>query len=299
MGSVGKTFTAVAIAQLVEQGKLSFDAPIAKYVSGFPAAIADRITIAELLTHTAGLGDVFMRWHPTTPSPLNVSDLMKRVVAQPLSFAPGARFGYSNSGYVVLGAIIEAVSGQNYYDYVRKHVFRPAGMTHTGWYTLDQVPNMAHAYMQVDKNGTWVQPGPTPPGPGPRPGKPVAVRDSRGLGGAGNPSGGAYSTLGDLAKFAQALLSHKLLSAALTNTVLSGKIPTGRPGPAQVSNYAYGFEDERLNGVRIVGNGGGAPGFEAQLRMYPALGYVVVILTNEDGANMPVYARANQIIAGP
>jgi CubicO group peptidase (beta-lactamase class C family) len=91
---------------------------------------------------------VFARWHPTT-SPLPIAQLMQRVEREPLQFAPASRFAYSNSGFVVLGAIIQAVTKQNYYDYVREDVFAPAGMTHTGWYKLDQVPNMAHGYVPL------------------------------------------------------------------------------------------------------------------------------------------------------
>jgi CubicO group peptidase (beta-lactamase class C family) len=278
VGSIGKVFTAVAIAQLAQQGRVSFHDPISQYLPGLPGGIGDKITIADLLTHTSGLGDVFQRWHPTA-SPLSVSQLLRKVANQPLQFEPGSRFSYSNSGFVVLGAIIEAVTGGNYYDWVRTHVFAPAGMTHSGWYALDQVPNMAHGYL-----------------PARRAGKPVAFQDAHGAGGAGNPSGGAYSTVGDLLRFAQALLGHKLLSAAMTDTVLSGKVDTGRPGLAQVSRYGYGFEDDGRDGVRIVGHGGGAPGIEAQLRIFPKLGYTVVVLANQDAAATPVY---DQLRRGP
>jgi D-alanyl-D-alanine carboxypeptidase len=237
IGSLGKSLTAVATAQLVQQARLSFDDPIGKYLSGFPPEIADRVTIGQLLTNTSGLGDVFMRWHPTAP---------------------------------VLGAIVEAVSGQNYYDHVRESVFKPAGMTHTGWYTRDQVPNMAHGYTQVDTSGTWI---------------------------AGNPSGGAYSTVGDLLRFAQALLEHKLLSPQMTKIVLTGKVDTPRPGPAP-TKYGYGFEEQFRNGVRIVGNGGGEPGVEAQLRIFPRLGDTVIALTNQEGANRPVLERATRLVTG-
>jgi CubicO group peptidase (beta-lactamase class C family) len=270
IGSLGKSFTAVAIAQLVQQARLSFDDPIGKYVSGFPPEIADLVTIGQLLTNTSGLGDVFMRWHPTAPPQLDLAELLARIVKEPLQFDPGSRFGYSNSGYVVLGAIVEAVSGQNYYDYVRERVFKPAGMTHTGWYTRDQVPNMAHGYTQVDTSGTWI---------------------------AGNPSGGAYSTVGDLLRFAQALLEHKLLSPQMTKTVLTGKVDTPRPGPAP-TKYGYGFEEQFRNGVRIVGNGGGEPGVEAQLRIFPRLGYTVIVLANQEGANRPVLERATRLVTG-
>jgi CubicO group peptidase (beta-lactamase class C family) len=267
IGSVGKSFTGLAIAKLVEAGKLSFDDPIGKYLSGFPPEVASRVTIGQLLTHTSGLGDVFMRWPATTPAQLDVAEILARIVKEPLQFQPGSRFGYSNSGYVVLGAIIEAVTGQNYYDYVREHVFKPAGMKQTCWYTPGQVPNMAHGYMRVDTSGTWV---------------------------AGNPSGGVYSTVGDLLRFAQALTRNKLLSPQMTKLVLSGKVDTPRPG----LRYGYGFEEQVRNGVRSVGNGGGQPGVEAQLRIFPRLGYTVIVLANQEGANRPVLDRATLLVTG-
>jgi hypothetical protein len=91
-------------------------------------------------------------------------------------------------------------------------------------------------------------------------------------------------------------MGHRLLSAATTDTVLSGKVDTGRPGLAQVSRYGYGFEDEERDGVRIVGHGGGVPGIEAQLRIFPKLGYTVVVLANQDAAATPVY---DQLLRGP
>lgn len=277
VASIGKMFTAVAIAQLAQQGRVSFNDPISRYLPGFPAGIGDKITIAELLTHTSGLGDVFQRWHPTA-SPLSVSQLLRKIENEPLQFEPGSRFSYSNSGFVVLGAIIEAVTGQNYYDWVRAHVFEPAGMANTGWYALDQVPNMAHGYVPVRQAG-----------------KPVAFQDAHGAGVGGNPSGGAYSTVGDLLRFAQALLGHKLLSAAMTNTVLSGKVDTGRPGPGE-DKYAYGFADSRINGVRIVGHNGGTLGYEGQLDIYPDRGYTVVMLTNQDRVLAPALQRSQAIL---
>jgi D-alanyl-D-alanine carboxypeptidase len=192
-----------------------------------------------------------MRWHPSAPAQLDVDELLAMIVGEPLQFQPGSRFGYSNSGYVVLGAVIEAVSGQTNYDYVRTRVFAPTAMTRTGWYTPGQMPNTAHGYTQVDTSDTWV---------------------------AGDPSSGAYSPARDLLRFAQALLKHKLLGLQMTNIVLSGKVDTPRPGPVR-TRYAYGFEEELRNGGRVVGNSGGQPGVEAQLRIFPRLGYTVVVLT--------------------
>jgi D-alanyl-D-alanine carboxypeptidase len=111
----------------------------------------------------------------------------------------------------------------------------------------------------------------------------------------GNPSGGASSNVTDLLRFAQALLQHKLLSPELTNTVISGKVPAPRPGLAD-DKYAYGFADSKIHRVRIVGHNGGAPGVGAQLDIYLDLGYTVVILTNYDGALMPVHAKTHEIL---
>lgn len=277
VASVGKTFTAVAIALLVEQHKLAFDDPVAKYVPGFGPAISEKVTIAQLLTHTSGLGDVFTGSDPTAKAPLDVSQAMTRILKEPLQSAPGSQFAYSNSGYVVLGAIIEAVTGASYYDYVRQHVFKPADMTHTGWYNQGQTKGLAHAYLPDRRSG------------------PVSLRDIGSTGPPGNPSGGAYSTVGDLTRFARALLRHRLVSAAMTETILSAKVKTRSPDGSP--EWGYGFEVDQRNGVRTVGHSGGAPGIETQFWIYPRSGYTVVILSNLDRAATPVYMRVAAMLA--
>jgi CubicO group peptidase (beta-lactamase class C family) len=204
IASMGKMFTGVAIAQLVEQGKLSFNDTIGRYVSGFPPEIAGKVTIHQLLTHTSGMGDAALMRRPDRPEPPHtLAGLMQRIVKAPLQFEPGSRFGYSNDGFIVLGAIIERITGQGYADYVRTHVFEPAGMTDTDVraYRPGDVPNMAHGYMRVGQDGRPLPPGPeqhsTPP--------PGSLRDNGDLLQIGNPSGGAYSTVADLLSFARAL----------------------------------------------------------------------------------------------
>jgi CubicO group peptidase (beta-lactamase class C family) len=265
IGSIGKTFTAVAVAQLVEQGRLSWSDPVAKYVAGLP----EGITIAQLLTHTSGLGDVFARWRPRAAK-LDVSELLDRVRSEPLQFAPGTGQAYSNSGYVVLGAVLDAITGRDYYEYIREHVFRPAGMRHTGWHALDQLPHMAHGYVTASGR----------------------LRDTRGAGGWGNPSGGAWSTADDLTRFARALLGHRLLGAAMTDTIFEGRVPKPAGG-----SIGYGFEHDRRGGLRVVGHGGGAPGIEAQLRIYPSRRTVAVVLANRDAAARPVAQRITAALA--
>jgi CubicO group peptidase (beta-lactamase class C family) len=292
--SMGKMFTAVAVAQLVEQGRLSFADTIAPYVSdyGFPPEVAGKITIAQLLTHTAGTGDALRRT-PTYQPPDTIAGLMRVIAATPLLFPPGSRFGYSNSGYVILGAVIENIVGQAYAAHLRQHVFAPAGMTDTDvrTYRPVDVPGMAHPYALLGPDGQPV--GPAAPGSTVASG---ALRDVGDMPQIGNPSGGAYTTVGDLDHFARALVEHRLLGPAMTTTVLAGKVATNDPARPVGDRYAYGFDDLTVGGVRIVGHNGGSPGYEGQLQIYPDKGYVVAILTNQDGVLAPAAHAAQDLL---
>jgi CubicO group peptidase (beta-lactamase class C family) len=293
IASLGKMFTAVAVAQLAQQHRLAFTDTIGTHLAGFPPEIAGRVTVHQLLTHTAGMGDAALRG-PSDRSrpPHTLAGLLGRIVKAPLQFQPGSRFSYSNDGFIVLGAIIERLTRQRYADYLRKHVFAPAGMAATdiGIYKPSQVPGMAHGYMLVGKDGR-----PVPSGPGQGSTTPSGALRENDEVQVGNPSGGAWSTVGDLLSFAQALTGHRLLSPAMTDTVLAGKVATNRPGPGQ-DRYAYGFADQQINGVRIVGHNGGTPGYEAQLDIYSDRGYVVVMLTNQDQVLTPVLRQSEELL---
>jgi CubicO group peptidase (beta-lactamase class C family) len=288
IASLGKMFTAVAIAQLVQQHTLSFDDTIGTYVAGFPPEIAGKVTIHQLLTHTAGMDDAALRRQP----PRTLAGLLQRIVTAPLRFEPGSRFSYSNDGFIVLGAILERLTRQRYADYVRQHIFQPAGMTATDIrvYKPGQIPGMAHGYALVGQDGQ-----PLPSGSGQGSTTPSAALRDNDEPQVGNPSGGAYSTVGDLLRFAHALTRHELLNPALTDTVLTGKVATNRPG-LDKDSYAYGFADSRLNGVRIVGHNGGTPGYEAQLDVYPDRGHTVVLLTNQDQTLTPALRRSEEML---
>ncbi len=133
MGSMNKMFTAVATLQLVEAGKLALDDPIGKHLPDYPnRELASKVTVRHLLTHTGGTGDIFGPDYDENRLKLrDHSDYVDLYGSRPLAFEPGSRWEYSNYGFVLLGALIEAASGVSYYDYVREHVFRPAGMTST------------------------------------------------------------------------------------------------------------------------------------------------------------------------
>ena len=275
IASIGKLFTAVAIGQLAEQHKLSFGAPVGEYVSGLPARIADHITIGELLDMTSGLGDVVLsRANP----PRTLAGMVALIAKEKPQFEPGTKSLYSNDGFILLGAVVQAVSGESYIDYLRQHILNPAGMTNTGYsaYFPDRVRGMAHGYALVGSQ----------------------LRDISNQPQIANPSGGAYSTTGDLLKFAQALLDYKMLTPAMTAAILTPRVNSPQPGGPAVDKFTYGFSYQQINGVTFIGHNGGTPGYTGQIDIYPHSGYVVVILTNQDGTLIPAIQRSEKILTG-
>jgi len=255
LGSMNKMFTAVAIAQLVAQGKLSYSDPVAKFIPDFPTrAAAEKIRVEHLLTHTSGLGSYFSpRFFRERPG--NVAAMM--AVAREdtaLAFAPGTGWRYSNTDFLVLGAIIEKVTGQDYYDYVRDYVFAPAGMQASSWPTdAGSAPARALEYVTPgEPGGAW-----------------VADDFLR-----GSPAGGGVSTLADLLRFSQALLAGRLVPMEQVRLLTSPKPEVGS------ARYGYGF-GTAPGPMHIVGHNGGKPGVFAQLDIYPEAGYITVLLMNQ------------------
>ena len=275
LGSMNKMFTAVAIAQLAQAGRLSFTDTVGKHLTDYlNREVADKVTIHQLLTHTSGLG---MYWNEKFAAQreklLTVAAHLPLFASDPLAFTPGEKFQYSNSGYMVLGAIIEKASGQDYYSYVREHIYKPAGMSDTGFYELGkETANLAIGYSTRSDDG-----------------KPLEeVRDNSNIREIkGGPAGGGYSTAPDLVKFHQALLSYKLLDKKHTELVTTGKVD----GP-RGSRYGYGFGDSATSGKRSIGHNGGAPGIAANFEMFPESGYTAVALMNTDPPFVMPIAKA-------
>jgi D-alanyl-D-alanine carboxypeptidase len=257
IGSMNKMFTAVSVLQLVEAGKLELDAPLGKYLTDYPnRELAEKVTLHHLLTHTGGTGDIFGPEFEAHRLELRThADYVKLYGERGLEFEPGSKWAYSNYGMLLLGVVIEKVSGQSYYDYVQDHIYKPAGMIGSGSLPEDQaVPNRSIGY-------------------GKPPGKAEWVNNAETLPYRGTAAGGGYSTVADLERFARALLGHQLLNPESTQLLLSAK----------VEGYAYGFMDARdESGNGWVGHGGGAPGMNGDLRIYPKSGYVVAVLSNLD-----------------
>jgi CubicO group peptidase (beta-lactamase class C family) len=276
LGSMNKMFTSVAIAQLVERGKLSFDDPLSKFLPDFPdKASAEKIKIKHLLTHTAGLGGYFTKQWDESSRALyrTVDDMMKRAAAdEKLLFEPGTRWQYSNTGMLVLGKVIEKVSGQSYYDYVRDNITKPAGMQNTDSYELDKVnPNLAVGYdKQFTDGGVTFTNN-------------IFAHVMR-----GGPQGGGYSTVEDLLKFDIALRSNKLVGAEYVKLLLSPKPELNSP------NYGYGFQIDKES--QIAGHGGGFPGISSNLDMFLGTGWTAIVMSNYSRGAQSVQQKMRELL---
>lgn len=273
IGSLNEMFTAVAVLQLVQAGRLGLDQPLEKYLPDYPnAELARSVTLRHLLTHTGGTGDfVGPRYFEQRRELRTLEDYVKLVGDRGTELTPGSEWRSSNYGFVLLGLVLEKASGQSYYDYVAKHVYGPAGMTATGSFSVDDaVPRRSVGYMRSRPEGT------PKPGPGQSSWPNTDILPYR-----GTSAGGGYSTVGDLLKFARALREHRLLDAEHTALLTRGKVEM--PGG---DRYAYGFIEQDIAGLTCFGNFGGAPGANASLMICPptggAPGYVISVLSNLD-----------------
>lgn len=259
IGSMDKMFTAVSILQLAEAGRVALDAPIGTYLTDYPNPdLAQRVTVRHLLTHTGGTGDIFTpEYFARRLETRELSDYLDLFGARDVAFEPGDHFAYSNYGFILLGAIVEAVAGESYYDYVGEHVFTPAGMTGSGFLPEDvDVPGRAVGY--TNRGGEFVDASDTLPY-------------------RGTSAGGGYSTVGDLIAFSEALRAGVLLSPdtlAEATTVQSAQTPNG--------GYGFGFGVGEVNGARSFGHNGGAPGMSADLVVFPDSGYALAVAANRD-----------------
>jgi CubicO group peptidase (beta-lactamase class C family) len=327
LGSASKMFTAVAVGQLIDAGTVRLDQPISAYVSGLTPQ-ASAVTVRQLLTHSSGLGDFF--------KPQNMAAMMKARTASDLlpliaddkpAFAPGSRFAYSNSGFALLGILIERVSGLSYGDYLARHVFAPAGMTDTG---LDPGPLATLAVGM-----TAHQPGMAPQGPPGGPGlvligpdgramTPGAGGDASGAGnrmmqpgsgghavapaekptlhpapgaveGYGSSAGGMFSTAADMQRFARALLDNQLTRPETTAALTAPQIVAAPATPSRPARrYGFGFGVGIEEGRRWFGHNGGTLGANTEFTVFPEDELTLTVLANRDppmASDMFAYLR--------
>jgi len=259
--SVGKMFTAVAVLRLVQDGKLKLDDPAARIVPALAGKPVANVTIQQLLTHTAGTGDIYGPRLEENRSKLLVhDDFVKVFGGDALLFKPGEKYGYSNFGYILLGAVIEHASGKSYYEFIHDAIFVPAAMMHSDLPPVDvSMEGRASGYFRPPGTREWLPATAS-----------LAYR--------GDGAGGAWSTVDDMARFLGALHGNRLLNEKFTKLMLTprGTIWLGK-------QYGYGVDIESYPGTaRKVGHTGGEQGSNSEAWFMPDSGYVLVVMSNFD-----------------
>ncbi len=274
LGSVTKQFTAAALVLLEERGKLSLDDSITQYLPAYPTH-GHHITIRHLLTHTSGIFS-----YTSIPGYMNqgimrdltTDELVDVFKAEPMDFAPGEQYRYSNSGYVLAGAIIEKVSGQSYGAFIQENIFEPLGMDHSYYGSHSQIiPNRARGYAQDGQrieNAQYLSM--TQP----------------------HAAGSLLSTVDDLARWDAALYTDQLL----TRDSLAKMIEPGTLNSGEKSNYALGFGVGDFRGTPSISHGGGINGFVTHAMRLPEHKIYVAVLCNVTGLS-PGPAHVAQRIA--
>lgn len=266
-GSVGKQFTATAVMMLVEEGKVGLDDKLSKYFPHTPPAWKD-ITVRNLLTHTSGIPEYTETKNPKAKELFNLradyteDDLYERLTKLPLDFAPGSKWQYSNSGYVLLGILIHRVTGQFYGDFLQEHIFRPLGMTSTRIISeADIIPNRAAGYELVNgelKNQQWVSPSLNT-----------------------TADGALYTNVLDLSKWDAALYTEKLLKkSSLDQMWTPVKLKDGKTYP-----YGFGWFLNEVNGHRLIEHDGAWQGFTMSICRYVDDRLTVIVMTNLDSGH--------------
>jgi len=267
MGSLSKQFLAAGMMVLVQDGRVSLDDPVSKYLQGVPETW-NAITIRNLLTHTSGIARDTPAFNPLQLQPDD--EVIRPVYSVPLQFAPGSRFAYSNINYYCVAEIIRVVSGTPWPDFISRRIFAPAGLVSTRTTTVtDIVPKRASGYEtsggKLENSDIW-----------------IAVR----------PSGAFLSTVLDLAKWDSALDSDRILSAATRAQMWT---------PVQLTNgtthgYGFGWFVDEINGHRRVHHSGGVPGFVCDMERFPNDRLTVIVMANigsRDLEDMAVHIAAH------
>ena len=270
LGSITKQFTAAAILLLQERGKLSVSDPICKFLTNCPSAW-EPITVHHLLTHTSGIPsytdvksfEEFRQLSLMTVTPAGFVETFK---SKPLEFGVGERFKYDNSGYFLLGYLIEQLSGQSYEAFLKENIFGPLKMTNSGYDTHDRIlRNRATGYSS--RNGVRIN---------------SDYLDMT----VPYAAGSLYSTVDDLMTWTEALFSGKLLTAKSLDAMLT----------VNLGGYAYGVGVSRMHNRSVVSHAGGINGFSTQLSRFPEDRVTIIVLRNAD-YGMPVPDRIAQSLA--
>lgn len=284
IASGSKLFTAIAVCQLVEQGRLSFDAKILDTLPRAQFPLFDpEITVHQVLTHSSGVPDYFDEetmddfaalWEKTPMYTLRrPADFLPLFAEQPMKFAPSGRFHYNNAGYILLALLVEAISGQPFTDYVEQHIFQPCGMKDSGYFALDALPaHTAQGYIDGDSG--------------------QKISNIYSIPVVGGGDGGAYVTAEDMYRLWNGLLEHKLLQAETTALLLTPHIHE-----REDSYYGYGVwiqvRGQKIQKYHIMGYD---PGISFHSAYYPGRGFTCTAICNQsNGAYRMMAALEGQL----
>jgi len=286
MASGNKIFTSVAICHLVEQGKLEFNALLSDCVGETFPKYAPEITIHHLLTHSSGITSYFEEdinpdyesiWQKLPQYQVRCpKDFLPLFQHKPMKFLPGERFEYNDGGYILLGLVIESISGVNFAEYIQKVVFDPSGMEDSGYFFTDQLPERtAYAYIK-NEDGSWRT-------------NFFAVPI------VGAPDGGAYTTAPDMVRFWRALIKKELLDEETTDFLLSDQISTSLKSP--YTHYGYGVWIDNSNSEKkryfVEGYD---PGVALSSVVYPEENKILTIIGNTADALWPLYNQLEEFL---
>ena len=275
LGSMNKMFTSLAVMRLVEQGALSLDDTLDEFLdeTWLPKDITSKIKLRHLLSHTSGLGSYFNREYDRSSRQLfrKLDDYKPLIRNEKPAFEPGARFRYSNTGMFLLGVVIESATGEDYFEHIREHIYRPAGMTRSDCYEMDlPVENLAIGYSPApDSPWKWEN---------------NLYKHTI----KGGPAGGGFSTVGDLHRFALALLEEKFVPRASLDQMWTDQAEGG---------YGFGFTIQDGPNGKVVGHGGGFPGINSDLSIYLDTGHIVAVMSNYDQGASGVARRVGELLA--
>jgi len=286
MASGCKVFTSVAVCQLVDSGILGFDTLLSECTDvAFPNYARD-ITMHHLLTHSSGITSYFEEdvdpdyealWQEMPMYKVKgPRDFLPLFQSASMKFSPGERFDYNDGGYILLGLVIESVTGMSFSAYIRERVFEPAGMEDSGYFLTDQLPERT-AYAYIKKaNGTWRT-------------NFFAVPI------VGAPDGGAYTTAPDMVRFWRALIGKRLLNAETTESLLEAKIATSKKSP--YTHYGYGIWIDRPKDVmRKFFVEGSDPGVALRSAVYVEEDIILTVIGNTGDALWPLYKEMEKIL---
>lgn len=283
LASTGKLFTVVAIGQLIEQGRVALDDALTHWLPEHTARAGwAKVTVRHLLAHTSGFGSYWGAEFALRRTSLkSVQDYFALFQDTPLAFRPGSRFEYSNVAFILLGAIIEQASGQDYFAYVQQHVFDPAGMVDSGFFEADEdTPNLAVGYTFRTL-------------PDSARGQLSARTHTQLKPFKGNPAGDSVSTAPDLLRFAQALMAGRLLQRSTFDLFRQPiNVMPAPPGAKTLQRMGLGLITIDSTHGHPVGHNGGAAGTTTSLFMDPDSGLIAVLLAAVDQEECTPVSRA-------